>query len=95
VQREINEKRQELLAKEESLRLVSKVKATCHVTKGSPQEPGESTCGSGLTGRDWRLGSWRVVRVDYREVVYPEALIDSAQRARSFENFLFVFKVIF
>jgi hypothetical protein len=33
VQREINEKRQELLAKEESLRLVSKVKATCYVTK--------------------------------------------------------------
>jgi len=34
VQREINEKRQELLAKEESLRLVLKVKATSHVTKG-------------------------------------------------------------
>jgi hypothetical protein len=78
VQREINEKRQELLAKEESLRLVSKVKARCHVTKGSPQEPGESTCGSGLTGRVPRRGLWRVVRVDYGDVVYPEALIVSA-----------------
>ncbi len=71
MQREINEKRQELLAKEESLRWVSGVKATCHVTKGSPQEPGESTCGSGLTGRVPRLGLWRVERVGWRDVVYP------------------------
>ena len=75
--------------------MVSTAKAGCHVTNGSPQEPGESTCGSGLTGRVPGGGLWRVVRVDYREVVYPEALIVSAQRARSFENFLFVFKVIF
>lgn len=93
MQREINEKRQELLAKEESLRLVSKVKARCHVTKGSPQEPGESTCCSGLTGRVWRVGLWRAVCVDYRDVVYPETVIVSW--CTLVENFLFVFKVIF
>jgi hypothetical protein len=79
VQREINEKRQELLAKEESLRFVFKVKATCHVTK----EVATGTWRVDLQLRDHRASSaTRIVaccaRGLQRDVVYPEALIVSA-----------------
>lgn len=90
MQREINEKRQELLAKEESLRFVSKVKATCHVTKG---------VATGTWRVDLRLRAHRASSVTrivaccarglQRDVVYPEALIVSA--CTLVENFLVCF----
>lgn len=56
VQREINEKRQELLAKEESLRSVIKRGGTRMMYLiVSHQEPGESTCGPRFPGRIPRL----------------------------------------
>jgi hypothetical protein len=84
VQREINEKRQELLAKEESLRFVFKVKAMGHVTK--EVATGTWRVDLRLKARKGSSATRIVASVDYRDVVYPESLIVSA--CTLVENFL-------
>jgi hypothetical protein len=86
VQREINEKRQELLAKEESLRCVLAVacRGRTRGADGVRQEPGEPPRGAGLGRRPGLGAAWTVLlrRAEGRvEVVYPRR--GRRRRARS------------